>query len=109
MWSKETSIKIANILNFIAEPPNVRPHPLDASIKVFDGGIIEVITGLERYKFTDGTEAIYGMGRNIHLKIVFPNGEEISLGSSFLYCGGCLNPISTDAKYCRQCGLKNSW
>jgi hypothetical protein len=48
MWSKETSIKIANILNLIAEPPNVRPHPRDASIKLFDGGIIAVITGQER-------------------------------------------------------------
>ncbi len=83
MWTRETSKRIGEILNLIAETPNLRPHPRDSSIKVFDGGLMRVITmGITGYEFTDGTQAIYGMGLDICLTIVFPGGEKVTVSSS---------------------------
>ncbi len=107
MWTRETSKRIGEILNLIAETPNLKPHSRDSSIKVFDGGLMRVITtGITGYEFTDGTHATYGMGLDICLTIVFPGGEKVTVQSSSTYCG-CLRHLSADLKYCPNCGLEN--
>jgi hypothetical protein len=107
MWSRETSKRIAEILNLIAETPNLKPHPHDGSVMVFDGGTVTTHTGLTCYEFSDGTRATYGTGLDISLRVVFPRGEEITLHSSHACCGGCLSHLSADSKYCYRCGLEN--
>ncbi|MGA9773971.1 MAG: hypothetical protein WBV94_33375 [Blastocatellia bacterium] len=107
MWSQDTSRRIAGILNLIAETPNQKPHPHDCSIRVFDGGMVKTGTGLTDYEFSDGTRATYGTGLDIHLRIVFPGEEEVTLHSSHVYCGGCLSHLSADSRYCYRCGLEN--
>lgn len=105
MWDQETSKKIAKILQLMAETPNLRPHPSDSSVMVFDGGIIKTLTGVTEYEFSGGTRAIYGLGLNIGLTIRLPQGEEITIASSFVYCAGCGNHLASDVKFCNQCGL----
>jgi hypothetical protein len=108
MWTRETSKRIGEILNLIAETPNLKAHSRDSSIKVFDGGLMRVITtGLTGYEFTDGTQATYGMGLDICLTIVFPSGEKVTVRSLSTYCAGCLHHLSADLKYCPNCGLEN--
>src|SRR5579862_6821585 len=104
MWDKETGRKIAAILSLVSDPPNLRSDDHDPSVQIFDGGTIMVQTGLMIFQLSDGTRAVYGTGLNIGLSITFPQGERISIDSSFHYCSGCLTHISPSARFCHQCG-----
>ncbi len=79
MWTKEASKKIADILNLIAEPPNLRLHPEDfsGSVMVFDGGQVFYHTGITSFEFSDGTTAFFGTNREAELTINFASGETV--------------------------------
>ncbi len=81
MWTKEASKKIADILNIIADPPNLRPHPEDfsGSVMIFDGGQVIYQTGITRFEFSDGTIAFFGTNREFELTINFASGETVSI------------------------------
>lgn len=81
MWTKKASKKIADILNIIADPPNLRPHPEDfsGSVMEFDGGQFFNQTGITRFEFSDGTTAYFGTNRESELTINFASDETVSI------------------------------
>lgn len=79
MWIKEASKKIADVLNIIADPPNLRPHPEDfsGSVKLFDSGQVIYQTGVTRFEFSKGTTAFFGTNSALVLTIDFPSGKMV--------------------------------
>jgi hypothetical protein len=109
MWTGETNRKIEKVLHLISAASNLRPHPTDPSIKLFDEGVIRVIsTGITCYELLDGTKAYFGTGLDICLTILLPDGERVTISSSYGYCGACLAHISADSRYCPTCGQHNT-
>ena len=79
MWSEPLGKEIARILNLMVDKPNLRPHPKQVGIKLFDGGQVKVMTGITSYKFSDGSTAIYGTGLGWELTIGLATGEEVQI------------------------------
>lgn len=111
MWSESLGKEIARILNLMADKPNLRPHPKYADVKVFDGGQIQMVTGVTSYKFSDGSTAIYGTEPEWGLLIRLATGEEVHIDIPTTEklpaprnCPRCDNLIWLGERYCKRCG-----
>jgi len=108
MWDKELSHELAQILKVIADPPDLQPHPQNSWSQVFDGGVIEVMTGLTTFKFSDGARAVYGTGTNFGLSVTLASGEKVSIDIECRLCVMCGRRIRNHVKYCRHCGAASN-
>ena len=76
---------VASILNFIADPPNLRDHPEEGDLAGdfhawFDGGAVRSDTGSKAFKFADGTTAWVAVpAPMLHIQIVLPSGERVAI------------------------------
>jgi hypothetical protein len=125
MWNVGKSI--AHILNLIVDTPNLRHHPTDSTIELFDGGQKEVMTGITRYNFTDGSTAFHGIsppwepftltiklatGEKISIEVspaevapIYPKTEELLTPTlELIPCPNCNNLKILTERYCRHCG-----
>lgn len=125
MWNRGK--EIVRILNLIVETPNLRSHPTDSTIKLFDGGQVSVMTGLTRYEFNDGSSAFHGLHlpwELNYLTINLATSEKITIEVSptkpppnyqkpeelltptveIILCPNCYNQRILQDRYCRYCG-----
>jgi hypothetical protein len=79
MWAESFGKEIARILNLMADKPNRRAHPTGGGGGLFDGGQWTVMTGITKYKFSDGSSALYGTGLEQELTIRLATGEEVHI------------------------------
>jgi hypothetical protein len=104
MWDEKFGKEIARILNLMADKPDSKPHPTQSEIKIFDGGQVRVMTGVTSYEFSDGSEAIYGSGRDWHLTIRLAAGDEVHISVPLRKCSQCSSDLWLGDKFCRRCG-----
>src|SRR5262245_19560383 len=75
--------EVVRILNLIADPPNIRGHPLSNDLsgdfdKWFDGGGLIRSTIGSTYHFADGAKAfVFSLAPRLSLVLQFPGGEEV--------------------------------
>jgi hypothetical protein len=79
MWNTELGEKIAAILNLMSQRPNSRPHPQKPGVELFDGGEMEVMTGIVSYEFSDGSSALWGTGPGMEVTINLSTGQEVHI------------------------------
>ena len=105
MWSDRIGKDIARILNLMADPPKLRRSDFPGEFNlVFDGGGIIAEVGITVYKFSDGTEALYGSAAEVGLTITFPTGERVRIDVTMTKCSRCGHKQPTGMKYCTNCG-----
>ena len=104
MWVEEFGKKIARILALMANRPNSKQHSQYSGVELFDGGERTVMTGITTYKFSDGSEAIYGSSADFNLSIKLATGEKVSIVVSPRKCERCGNVIWLGETSCMRCG-----
>lgn len=104
MWNENFGKEVARILNLIADKPGLKPHPTQPGVSIFDGGQVRVTTGVTSYEFSDGSEAIYGTGRDWHLTVTLATGDEVHISVPLRKCSKCGGDLWLGDKFCRRCG-----
>lgn len=81
MFYNDPFSRVAQILSLISDLPNPRNHPLESDLKGdfhiwFDGGAVRHDTGLSKYCFADGAEALAAASLRLWVKIKLPDDRE---------------------------------
>ncbi len=78
-------LDVARILTAIGAPPNWRTEPMPGDLTGaydawFDGGAVQIGTGVTRYCFADGTVALTSAAMpTLSINIRFPDGRTIAI------------------------------
>ena len=84
MADRVSESQVADLLNKIASPPNLRDEPVAGDLtgrfdQWFDGGALCHDTGSTRYQFHDGTKAVVGVTSWLSVIFWFSGGRMVRL------------------------------